>query len=91
LIKNNYAVIIRFMTLLEFWLSMTVEQREAFAKRCSTSPQHLKNIAYDKKGIKTANESLCINIERESKGKVRCESLRPDVDWAYLRQTKKAA
>ena len=28
-----------------------------------------------------------ITIERESGGAVRCEDLRPDVDWAYLRGT----
>jgi DNA-binding transcriptional regulator YdaS (Cro superfamily) len=28
----------------------------------------------------------CPAIERHSKGAVRCEDLRPDVDWAYLRQ-----
>lgn len=31
---------------------------------------------------------LCIDIERESKGQVLCEDLRPDVDWAYIRSTK---
>lgn len=29
----------------------------------------------------------CIEIERASGGAVRCEDLRPDVDWAYLRAT----
>lgn len=37
----------------------------------------------------------CIEIERATNGQVRCEDLRPDVDWAYLRgtnnQTKEAA
>lgn len=27
----------------------------------------------------------CPAIERHTGGKVRCEDLRPDVDWAYLR------
>ena len=40
------------------------------------------NVAY---GYKRAGESLCINIERESGGLVKCETLRDDVDWAYLR------
>lgn len=31
----------------------------------------------------------CPNIERVTLGKVRCEELRPDVDWAYLRGSKK--
>lgn len=29
----------------------------------------------------------CIDIEKATAGAVRCEELRPDVDWAYLRQT----
>ena len=29
----------------------------------------------------------CIPIERMTAGAVRCEDLRPDVDWAYLRAT----
>lgn len=29
----------------------------------------------------------CPSIERATKGAVRCEDLRPDVDWAYLRAT----
>lgn len=36
----------------------------------------------------------CPAIERATDGAVRCEELRPDVDWAFLRKTcrmKKAA
>ena len=29
----------------------------------------------------------CPAIERATGGQVRCEELRPDVDWAYLRAT----
>lgn len=29
----------------------------------------------------------CIEIERATGGAVRCEELRPDIDWAYLRAT----
>lgn len=29
--------------------------------------------------------SRCLEIERETGGAVRCEDLRPDVDWAVLR------
>lgn len=30
----------------------------------------------------------CPSIERVTLGAVRCEDLRPDVDWEYLRGTK---
>ena len=33
----------------------------------------------------------CPAIEQATNGAVTCEDLRPDVDWAYLRGTKKAA
>lgn len=33
----------------------------------------------------------CPLIERATHGAVRCEDLRPDVDWAYLRATDCAA
>jgi DNA-binding transcriptional regulator YdaS (Cro superfamily) len=29
----------------------------------------------------------CIPIERLTNGAVRCEELRPDVDWAFIRAT----
>lgn len=29
----------------------------------------------------------CPRIERATNGAVRCEDLRPDIDWAYLRAT----
>lgn len=32
----------------------------------------------------------CPVIERLTAGQVRCEDLRPDVDWAYLRGTQPA-
>ncbi|WP_308445851.1 YdaS family helix-turn-helix protein [Chitiniphilus purpureus] len=31
----------------------------------------------------------CPAIERATDGQVRCEELRPDIDWAYLRGTGK--
>lgn len=32
----------------------------------------------------------CPKIERATAGEVRCEDLRPDIDWDYLRGTKPA-
>jgi len=34
---------------------------------------------------------FCPDIERATLGRIRCEELRPDVDWAYLRGTASAA
>jgi DNA-binding transcriptional regulator YdaS (Cro superfamily) len=74
------------MTLLQLLESKTEAERLAFAKSCgSRSVLYLFHVA---RGHKRAGESMAINIERESGGKVTCEELRPDVDWAYLRNTK---
>ncbi len=71
------------MELKSFYLSMTQDQRDAFAARCETTGGHFRNVVYGK----TCGEKLAIAIERESLGVVRCEEMRPDVDWAYLRGT----
>lgn len=70
--------------LRKYLMSLSVEDREAFAKRCETTAQHLINVSH---GYKSCGESLAINIERESSGAVRCEKMRPDVDWQFLRNT----
>ncbi len=72
--------------LLAFLKTLPKPRQKMFAVRCGTS------IGYLRKAISIGQrlgESLCINIERESRGKVTCESLRPDVDWAYLRNSAK--
>lgn len=82
----EYTVWCSLVSMLKpYWLSISVPDRAAFALRCGTSFAHLRNIAY---GQKLCGEKLAIAIERESAGAVRCESLRPDVDWAYLRGTQ---
>lgn len=36
-------------------------------------------------GLRTVPAEHCPAIERATNGQVRCEDLRPDVDWAVLR------
>lgn len=76
------------MELKTYLRTLSAEERISFAARCATTYPHLRNVAY---GQKTCGESLAINIDRESKGSVRCEDLRPDVDWAHLRNNQHAA
>lgn len=76
------------MDLKTFFMAMDVDRREQFASSCETSRQHITNIAY---GLKPCGEKLAVAIDRESLGIVSCEDLRPDVDWAYLRGTRKVA
>jgi DNA-binding transcriptional regulator YdaS (Cro superfamily) len=40
-----------------------------------------------KTGARRVPADRCPAIERATNGAVRCEDLRPDVDWAYLRAT----
>ena len=75
------------MGLKKFWDELTTDERTAFAERCGTTFGHLRNVAY---GYKHCAESLAIAIERESNRTVRCEQLRPDVDWAYIRGSSAA-
>ena len=75
-------------TLREFLNSLNTADQVAFAARCKTSVGYLRKAISVQQQL---GESLCISIERESKGAVLCESLRPDVDWAYLRGTAKRA
>jgi DNA-binding transcriptional regulator YdaS (Cro superfamily) len=79
-----YGDIATIMELKIYLESMTLVEREAFAVKCGSSAGHLRNVSY---GYRTCAESLAIAIERESKRKVRCETLRPDVDWQFLRNT----
>lgn len=44
-----------------------------------------------KTGARQVPAERCPAIERATHGAVRCEDLRPDVDWAYLRATDCAA
>lgn len=69
--------------LLAYLNSLAPDGQRDFARRCGTT------IGYLRKAISVGQrlgESLCINIDRESGGAVRCEDLAPAVDWAYLRR-----
>jgi DNA-binding transcriptional regulator YdaS (Cro superfamily) len=70
--------------LRTFYFALSADARDVFASACRTTRGHMQNVAY---GYKKAAPSLAVAIERESAGVVRCESLRSDVDWAYLRGT----
>jgi DNA-binding transcriptional regulator YdaS (Cro superfamily) len=61
---------------------LSKEARLAYCNSCRTTEGYLrKAISVGQK----LGADLCIALERESGGEVLCESLRPDVDWAYIR------
>lgn len=44
-----------------------------------------------KTGERPVPAERCIDVEKATGGAVRCETLRPDLDWAYLRATGEPA
>ena len=56
----------------------------AIARTLGISPV---TVSQWKTGIRPIPAERCPTIERATGGLVRCEDLRPDVDWAYIRRT----
>ena len=56
------------------------------AKRIGVSPVLISQWSH---GVRRVPAERCPSIERATDGAVRCESLRPDVDWAYLRGARR--
>ncbi len=48
------------------------------------SPQYLSQL---RTGARPVPADRCPDIERATFGHVRCEDLRPDVDWGFIRAT----
>lgn len=74
------------MEYVSFFNSLTRADKERLADLAGVSVDYLGHVAY---GHRKASADLSIVIERESGGRVRCESLRPGVDWTYIRGTAK--
>jgi DNA-binding transcriptional regulator YdaS (Cro superfamily) len=75
-------------TLRDYLNSLPVDDQAAFAARCNTTVGYLRKAISIRQPI---NAATAIAIERESGGAVTCESLRHDVDWAYIRGTRDVA
>ncbi len=69
--------------LREYLNSLDPGEQASYAERCGTSIGYLRKALSVKPQL---GESLAIALDRESGGKVSVESIRPDVDWAYLRR-----
>lgn len=74
------------MNLIDYLNAIPVEAREAFATKCGTSFDYLRQVGY---GNRACSEGLAINLERESKRQLLCETLCPKADWAFIRATPK--
>ena len=71
------------MKILTSYLSTlpTSEQAE-FAARCGTTVGYLRKASSIGQKL---GDVLCLRIAAESRGAIRPEDLRDDVDWDYLR------
>lgn len=69
--------------LQKYFLALSDEQKTSFAKACKTTVGQIQQVMY---GHRKCNAVLAIDIERESKGAVRCDDLCPQADFDYLRQ-----
>jgi DNA-binding transcriptional regulator YdaS (Cro superfamily) len=68
--------------LLKYLNSLSREERAAYASACETTEGYLRKAASRDQKF---NAALCISLERESGGVVRCEDLLPEADWTYIR------
>lgn len=73
------------MQFRDFFLSMPVEARKDFAKAVSAPLRTLYNIAY--LGRK-ANAAIAVQIEKETRGIIRADDLRPDIEWSAIRKSR---
>ncbi|TCG09322.1 hypothetical protein BZM27_05845 [Paraburkholderia steynii] len=71
-------------TFRTYFKGLTKAERDALAKQVGTTAAYLWQIAYKQR---RCNESMAIEIEKASQRAVTVEDLRPDVDWAYVRNS----
>ena len=74
--------------LLAFLNALPKDQRDPFAARCRTSVGYLRKAISKRQRL---GEALCMAIERESAGVVRCEVVRPDIDWTRVSEMQQEA
>lgn len=73
------------MEKLRYFLkNMKTNEQKDFAIKCGTTIGYLRKRMSDRKH--RLGEHICISIEENSNGKIRCEDLRPDINWSVLRK-----
>lgn len=73
------------MNLHEYF-SLTGASQSEFAEAIKAKPSMVSDW---KSGKRSVPASRCPSIERATKGVVRCEDLRPDVEWHVLRKAQR--
>ena len=72
------------MELRKYINSLSADDRALFEAETGTTINYLRSAMSAGKNI---GAEIAIAIDRFSGGKVMCEEIRPDVDFAYLRGT----
>lgn len=62
--------------------SLSTDDQYFFARRCGTKIGYLRKALSRNSRI---GPEICIALERESKGAVTCQDLRPELNWEYIR------
>ena len=57
------------------------------SRECCVSVQA---VCFWRDGLRALPAEHCITLEKMNEGRIRCEQMLPDVDWAYLRATQPA-
>lgn len=74
--------------LVEFLEKQPQGYKAQLARAIGRSPSYFSR---QLSGDRAFTAGDCVGIEKHTDGAVRCEDILPDVDWAFLRQTVKAA
>lgn len=72
--------------LKDFFLALSNDERENFARKCNTSTAYIQQIY---QGHRQASAGLAIDIDKYSNGAVKCDGLHPNADFEYLRSQSK--
>lgn len=71
--------------LIEYINSLSSPDREKLEKKINTTINYLRRANSGKVRL---GVNVCISIEKHTGGVVRCEDLRPDIDWGFLRNPR---
>ena len=69
-------------SLKSYFLNLSSDERESFAVNCKTSVAYIQQIY---QGHRQCSACLAIEIDKNSKGLVKCDELCPNTDFDYLR------
>lgn len=69
--------------LRDYFLALTLDERQEFAKKCGTSTHYINQI-YG--GSRKCNPALAIEMDKHSGGAVKCDELCPKADFEYIRK-----